>query len=394
VRSLYFDCFSGISGDMILGSLLDAGLHLEDLRDGLSELSLSGYELRAEKTMRRNLGGTSFFVDVSEVQPGDRGLRQIIDILEKSRLPQKIIEKSREIFTSLAETEAAIHSTTPDKIHFHEVGAIDSIVDIVGTLIGLDKLAIDEVHASPVNVGGGFVDCRHGTLPVPAPATIKLLEGVPVYSRGPEAELVTPTGAVLLKSLAKGFGPLPAQKVLFLGYGAGKADFPEWPNLLRVVIGEPGNAFQSDDISVINTTIDDMNPEHFEYLLEVLFEAGALDAYLTPIQAKKTRPGTLLTVLCEPADTVTLTSILFSESTTFGVRYHREARLKLERKIINASTDWGDVRVKIGTGGGDLLTVSPEFEDCRRVARASNVSLKRVYDAARDAAMRELEERI
>jgi uncharacterized protein (DUF111 family) len=223
---------------------------------------------------------------------------------------------------------------------------------------------------------------------------MKLLEGVPMYSRGPEAELVTPTGAVLLKSLAKGFGRLPPQKVLFHGYGAGKTDFPEWPNLLRVVIGEPADAYLSDDITVINTTVDDMNPENFEYLLELLFEKGALDAYLTPIQAKKTRPGTLLTVLCDPADTPGLVSILFSESTTFGVRYRREARLKLERKIIDVSIDWGTVRVKVGTAGGDLLTVSPEFEDCRKIARANTVPLKRVYDAARDAAMKKLEEGI
>jgi uncharacterized protein (TIGR00299 family) protein len=392
VRSLYFDCFSGISGDMIIGSLLDAGLELQELREGLSLLPLKGYDLRAEKTMRRHLGATSFFVDVSEPQCEDRRLHQIVELLEASKLPDKIIEKATEIFSFLANTEAAIHATTPEEIHFHEVGAVDSIVDVVGTLIGLDKLGIDEVHSSPVNVGGGFVECKHGTLPVPAPATLKLLEGVPIYSRGPEAELVTPTGAVLLKSLVKGFGRLPSQKVLFHGYGAGKADFSEWPNLLRVVIGEPADAYLSDDITVINTSIDDMNPENFEYLLELLFEQGALDAYLTPIQAKKTRPGTLLTVLCEPAATAAMVSILFSESTTFGVRYHREARLKLARTIIEVATDWGAVGVKVGTGGGDLLTVSPEFEDCRRIARASKVPLRRVYDAARDAAMRKLEE--
>jgi len=392
VRSLYFDCFSGISGDMIIGSLLDAGLEFQELREGLLLLPLKGYDLRAEKTMRRHLGATSFFVDVSEPQSEDRRLHQIVELLEASKLPDKIVEKAKKIFAFLADTEAAIHATTPENIHFHEVGAVDSIVDVVGTLIGLDKLGIDEVHSSPVNVGGGFVECKHGVLPVPAPATLKLLEGVPIYSRGPEAELVTPTGAVLLRTLAKSFGRLPPQKVLFHGYGAGKADFSEWPNLLRVVIGEPAEAYLSDDITVINTSIDDMNPENFEYLLELLFEQGALDAYLTPIQAKKTRPGTLLTVLCEHAATAAMVSILFSESTTFGVRYHREARLKLVRTIIEVATDWGEVGVKVGTGGGDLLTVSPEFEDCRRIARASKVPLKRVYDAARDAAMRKLEE--
>jgi uncharacterized protein (TIGR00299 family) protein len=338
------------------------------------------------------LSATSFFVDVNELQPRERGLQHILEILGSSALPHGIREKAEQIFTLLADTEAAIHSTTPDKIRFHEVGAVDSIVDVVGTLVGLDRLGIDEVHSSPVNVGSGFVECRHGVLPVPAPATMKLLEGIPIYSRGPQAELVTPTGAVVLRSLAKSFGPLPPQRVLFHGYGAGKREFPEWPNLLRAVGGEPTEAYAGDDVTVMSTTIDDMNPENFEYLLELLFEKGALEAYLTPIQAKKTRPGTLLTLLCEPAHTSSLASILFSESTTFGVRYHREARLKLKRKVIEVSTDWGPVRVKVGTGEGKLMSVSPEFEDCRSIARSHKVPLKHVYDVAKKSAMKELGE--
>lgn len=392
MKHIYFDCFSGISGDMLIGSLLDAGLDIEDLREGLRLLPLKGYELRAEKTSRRHLSATSFFVDVNKSQPSERGLQQILELLGSSALPGGIREKAEQIFTLLAETEAAIHSTTPDKIRFHEVGAVDSIVDVVGALIGLDRLGIDEVHSSPVNVGSGFVECRHGVLPVPAPATMKLLEGIPIYSRGPQAELVTPTGAVILRSLAKSFGPLLPQRVLFHGYGAGKSEFPEWPNLLRAVIGEPTEAYAGDDITVMSTTIDDMNPENFEYLLELLYEKGALEAYLTPIQAKKTRPGTLLTLLCEPADASSLASILFSESTTFGVRYHREARLKLKRKVIEVATDWGPVRVKVGTGEGKLMSVSPEFEDCRNIARSHKVPLKLVYDAAKESAMKELGE--
>jgi len=392
VKHIYFDCFSGISGDMVIGSLLDAGLKLEDLREGLSLLPLSGYKVYTEKTSRRNLGATSFFVEVTDPEPHDRRLEHISHLLDSSDLPESTCQRAKSIFSLLAETEAAIHSTTPEKIHFHEVGAIDSIIDVVGTLIGLDKLGIDEVHASPINVGGGFVECRHGVLPVPAPATMKLLEGIPIYSRGPQAELVTPTGAVLLKTLAKSYGPLPAQKVLSHGYGAGKTEFKEWPNLLRAVIGEPAEAYAGDDITVMHTTIDDMNPENFEYLMELLFENGALDVYLTPVQAKKTRPGTLLTLMCEPADMSSLASVLFSESTTFGIRYHREGRLKLDRKIIDVSTDWGSVKVKVGTGGERLMSVSPEFEDCRSIARTRNVPLKHVYDAAKNAAMRQLEE--
>ncbi|UCD58148.1 MAG: nickel pincer cofactor biosynthesis protein LarC [Candidatus Hydrogenedentota bacterium] len=392
MRHIYFDCFSGISGDMVIGSLLDAGLKLEELREGLSLLPLKGYELRAEKTMRRHLSATSFFVDVKDSRPQERGLQHIMELLEKSTLPEKTREKAQSIFTLLADTEAAIHSTTPDKIRFHEVGAVDSIIDVVGALIGLDRLGIDEVHSSPVNVGRGFVECKHGILPVPAPATLKLLEGISIYSHGPEAELVTPTGAVLLRSLARSFGPLPPQRIVSQGYGAGKGDFPEWPNLLRAVIGEPTEAFAADDVVVMSTTIDDMNPENFEYLMELLFEGGALEVYLTPIHTKKTRPGTLLTLLCDPSCTSALAAIVFSESTTFGVRYHREARLKLTRKIIEVSTEWGAVRVKVGTGGGRVMSVSPEFEDCKTVARRHKVPLKRVYDAARDAAMEELEE--
>ena len=408
MRQIYFDCFSGVSGDMILGALLDAGLDIEDLREDLSRLKLEGYKIRAEKTSRRHLSATNFFVDIEESQAADRRLPDILDLLDESGLAAGVCEKAKAVFTLLAETEAAIHSTTPDKIHFHEVGAVDAIVDVVGALIGLERLGVDEVYASPVNVGGGFVECKHGVLPVPAPATLKLLEGAPVYSRGPEAELATPTGAALLKSLAKGFGPLPLQgKVVSHGYGAGKSQFPDWPNLLRVIIGETSEAdtaaetindevasaeAASDEVVVMSVNIDDMNPENFEYIMELLFEAGALDVFLTPIQAKKTRPAALLTLLCAPADTSAMASILFSESTTFGVRYHTEARLTLSREILEVATSWGRVNVKVGSGGGGLPTVSPEFEDCRKVARASGQPLRRVYDAARDAALRKLEE--
>ncbi|MBI5116231.1 nickel pincer cofactor biosynthesis protein LarC [Candidatus Poribacteria bacterium] len=394
MRHIYFDCFSGISGDMVIGSLLDAGLDIDCLRKALSLLPLKGCELRAERTSRRHLSATSFFVEVKETQQHERGLKEISELFDLSALPQTIRQKAKAIFGLLANVEAAIHSTTPDKIHFHEVGAIDSIVDVVGALVGLEELGIEEAYASPVNVGGGFAECKHGVLPVPAPAALKLLEGIPIYSRGPQAELVTPTGAVILKSLVKSFGPLPPQRVLFHGYGAGKHEFPEWPNLLRVIVGESTEAFAGDDIVVMNTNIDDMNPEFFEYLMELLFERGALDVYLTPIQAKKTRPGTQLTVLCEPADTPALASLVFSESTTFGVRYHREARLKLSRTTIDAHTEWGPVKVKIGAGEGRLMSVSPEFDDCRKIARAHKVSLKRVYDAAKNSAIGELGEQI
>ena len=392
MRQLYFDCFSGVSGDMILGSLLDAGLKMEDLREDLSLLDLGGYEIRAEKTSRQHLSATSFLVDVTESQPEDRRLNQILEMLDSSRLSAGIRDRAKSIFQKLAETEAEIHSTTPDKIHFHEIGAVDSIVDVVGALVGLERLGIDRVHASPINVGGGFVECKHGVLPVPAPASMKLLEGVPIYSRGPQAELVTPTGAVLLRSLASGFGPLPPQKVVSHGYGAGKSEFADWPNLLRAIIGESAEAYAEDEVVVMSAGIDDMNPENFEHIMELLLENGALDVYLTPVQAKKTRPGTLLTLLCPPGDAPAMASILFSESTTFGVRYHREARLKLSRKIVEVTTEWGRVKVKAGSAGGDLQTISPEFEDCKRIARETGVPLRRIYDAARDAAIRELEE--
>lgn len=390
MRFIYFDCFSGVSGDMVIGALLDAGLGLDDLQQGLRLLPLEGYRLRAEKTLRRHLSATSFFVDVNKPQAHERGLSEIFGLLDAGSLPEQIREKAKRIFSLLADTEAAIHSTTPDKIHFHEVGAIDSVVDIVGTLIGLEELRVEEVYSSPLNVGGGFAECKHGVLPVPAPATLKLLEGVPIYSRGPQAELVTPTGAVLIKSLAKSFGPLPPQTIVRHGYGAGKQEFPEWPNLLRAIIGEQTEAYATDEITVMNTSIDDMNPENFEYLMERLFEGGALEVFFTPIQSKKTRPGTLLTVLCEPSNTRVLASIVFLESTTFGVRYHREERLKLNRKIMDVSTEWGTVRVKVGMAEGKLISVSPEFEDCKEIARSRSVPLKHVYDAAKFAAKKEL----
>lgn len=394
MKQAYFDCFSGISGDMVIGALIDAGLKLEDLEESLSLLPLGGYKLRAEKTERRHLSATSFFVEITEPVSEDRRLKHILGLLESSALPGDICGKASSIFRLLAETEAAIHSTTPDEIHFHEVGAVDSIVDVVGTLIGLERLGISQIYSSPLNVGAGLVRCKHGVLPVPAPATMRLLEGIPVYSRGPQAELVTPTGAALLRALGKGFGPLPLQRVLSHGYGAGKNDYPDWPNLLRIIISEPAEPFATDEVVVISTNIDDMNPENFEYLMERLFEKGALDIYLTPVQGKKTRPGTLLTILCNPADVSVLAPVLFSESTTFGVRYHREERIKLNREIIDVITDWGSIKVKVGTGGGDLFTVSPEFEDCRNVARKNRVPLKRVYEAAKEAAVKKLEEQI
>jgi uncharacterized protein (TIGR00299 family) protein len=377
---------------MILGALLDAGLDIEELREDLSLLGLTGYKIRAEKTSRRHLSATSFFVDAEESPHSDRRLPQILALLDSGRLSTGICEKAKSIFTKLAETEAEIHSTAPEKIHFHEVGAVDAIVDVVGALIGLERLGIDEVYASAINVGGGFVECKHGVLPVPAPAAMKLLEGVPIYSRGPQVELATPTGAVLLKTLVKGFGSLPPQKVLSQGYGAGRSDFAEWPNLLRVIIGEPTEAYVGDEVVVLSTNIDDMNPENFEYLMDLLLEQGALDVYLTSTQAKKTRPGTLLTLLCLPGDASAMASILFSESTTFGVRYHREARLKLSREIIEVTTQWGQVKVKVGSAKGNLQTVSPEFEECKSIARAGGVPLRRVYDAARNAAIQKLEE--
>ncbi|MFZ5981155.1 MAG: nickel pincer cofactor biosynthesis protein LarC [Candidatus Zixiibacteriota bacterium] len=393
MKTLYFDCFSGISGDMILGALVDAGLDIEVLKTELAKLKLTGYEIRADKVVKKGITGTKVEVTVTGEQK-HRHLKDILKIIDESELKPDVKNISRKIFTNLAAAEAKVHDTEIDKVHFHEVGAVDSIVDIVGAVIGLKELGVENVYASRVHTGSGFVDCQHGRMPVPAPATTELLRDIPVYSMGVESELTTPTGAAVLKSLALAFGPMPAMKIIGVGYGAGSKEFAELPNLLRVYLGEVNlDRFENDEVALLETNLDDMNPEFFEYVTEKLMAEGALDVFTVPIIMKKSRPGAILNVLCEPDRIEKLLPIIFAETTTLGVRLHRVGRCKLARKIIEVETKYGMVRVKIGQTVGDnplIRNITPEYEDCKKIAREKNIPLKNVFDEIKRVAVSKL----
>lgn len=388
MRIAYFDCFSGISGDMILGALVDAGLDLRELESELGKLHLPDYQLVAEKVTRKGISGTKVSIKVHE-DHGKRHLKDILESIDQSPLEDIIKSTSRRIFEELATTEAKIHDKQRDEVHFHEIGGLDSIVDVVGSLIGLNRLGIESVGASRIHVGTGFVECAHGTLPVPVPATLELLKGIPVYSRGIEVELVTPSGAAILKNVSKSFGVMPEMTVDTIGYGAGSREF-EIPNLLRVCIGKAdGGGYERDEVILIETNIDDMNPELFGYVSEKLLERGVLDTYITPVHMKKNRPGTMLSVLIQPDKLDEVLSMLFAETTSLGVRIQSMERQKLARETISVKTRFGKIRVKVGRAGGEAKTIAPEYEDCKRIATEQGVPLKDIYEEAR-LATREL----
>jgi uncharacterized protein (TIGR00299 family) protein len=380
----YFDCFSGISGDMTLGALVDAGCDVARLRSELQALQVPGWELSAEKVWKNGMAATYAKVKTEE-QRAHRSLTEVLEILRRSDLPPRVRDRARAVFQKLGEAEARVHDVPLEKIHFHEVGAVDAIVDIVGACIGFHALGIDKFACSPLNVGGGTTKMAHGVLPVPAPATANLLQGKPTYSNGVQRELVTPTGAAIVATLCDTFGPQPPMTVSAIGYGAGTADLEGQPNVLRIMIGEstekavPG---YDEEISVIEANLDDMNPQIYGYFLERALAAGALDVYTTPVQMKKNRPGTLLTVLCKPQDTNALTSLIFAETTTFGVRTTNAQRRILPREHVSVSTTFGDVRIKLSRVNGRILHVSPEFEDCRKLAVEKNVPLQQVINEA------------
>ena len=331
MKLAYFDCFSGISGDMTLGALVDAGCAVEHLRGELRGLQVAGWELTAEKVWKNGMAATYVKVK-TEDQSKHRSLGAILEILEKSELAPRVRERASSIFRKLGEAEARVHDVPLEKIHFHEVGAVDAIVDIVGACIGFEALGIEKFACSALNVGGGTVKMAHGVLPVPAPATANLLQGRPTYSNGVQKELVTPTGAAIVATLCETFGPQPAMSVHAIGYGAGTEDIEGQPNVVRIMVGDelgagkekgaqPGLAVPLDEeIAVVEANLDDMNPQIYGYFLEKALGAGALDVYTTPVQMKKNRPGTLLTVLCKPGDVNALMSLIFAETTTFGVR--------------------------------------------------------------------------
>jgi len=387
MKIAYFDCFSGISGDMTLGALVDAGVSLDHLREQLRGLDVPGWEISSEKVWKNGMSSTYVKVK-TEDQSKHRSLSAILDILQKSKLSPRVREQAAAIFRKLGEAEATVHDVPIEKIHFHEVGAVDAIVDIVGACIGFEALGIDQFACSPLNVGGGTAKMAHGVLLVPAPATAKLLQGKPTYSNGVQKELVTPTGAAIVATLCTSFGPQPPMSVSAIGYGAGTADLEGQPNVVRIMIGEAAEksvAGFDEEISVIEVNLDDMNPQIYGYFQEKALAAGALDVYTTPVQMKKNRPGVLLTLLCRPRDTAALMDLVFTETTTFGARTYRAQRRTLPRESVNVHTQFGDVRVKISRVNGHIRHAAPEFEDCRKRAEQHHVPLHQVIDAAKRA---------
>ncbi len=386
MKIAYFDCIAGASGDMILGALLDAGLPEATLRAGLAALRLDDFELRCRQVVKSGFSATKVDVLVAEDVPA-RHLPEIEAIVTQSELPPAVQERAVAIFRRLGEVEASIHGTTLDQVHLHELGGVDTIVDVVGTLVGLDALGIKRVYASPLPMARGFVRGAHGPIPLPAPATMALLEGVPVVGSDLEVELVTPTGAALLSSLAAAFGPIPAMTLRAVGYGAGGRDLPI-PNVLRLLLGDQATSGDAvtETLAVLETNVDDLNPEIYDYVMARLFDAGALDVFLSPIQMKKNRPATLLRVLCQPGDAEVLTSILLAETSTLGVRQHWVTRHCLARTIHTVETPYGPVRVKVASWGETQAKAAPEYDDCRRLAEERGVPLREVYRAAEMAA--------
>jgi hypothetical protein len=388
MKIAYFDCFSGISGNMVLGALIDAGLEIEFLRRELAKLKLTGYKIETNRVLKRYIAAT--LVDVKTQEEGaERHLGDILDIIERSDLAVEVKGTSKAIFTKLAEAEAKVHGLDIGDIHFHEVGGLDAIVDIVGSVVGLRSLGIEEVYSSPLHLGTGFVKCAHGMLPVPAPATLELVKGVPTYGRDVEAELATPTGAAIITTLAKSFGQSPLMEVEAIGYGAGHRDLPI-PNLLRISIGEAVEAsvrgYEEDMVTVIEANLDDMNPEFYAHVMGRLFEKGALDVFLTPIQMKRNRPAVKLSALVREADLSGVIEAFFEETTTLGVRLYEASRKKLSRESIVVETKYGMVDVKVGKLGDVVKNISPEYENCQRIASQLGISLKEVYQEAKRAA--------
>jgi pyridinium-3,5-bisthiocarboxylic acid mononucleotide nickel chelatase len=384
MKQAYFDCFSGISGDMTLGALIDAGVSAEHLRVELHALALPGWELTIEKVWKNGMAATYAKVRAQDNQT-HRSLNMILGIIENSKLTAGVKQRASAIFKNLGEAEAAVHDVPLDKVHFHEVGALDAIVDIVGACIGFAALGIETFACSPLNVGGGTAKMAHGILPVPAPATARLLLGRPTYSNGVQKELVTPTGAAIVGTLCASFGPQPPMTVNAIGYGAGTADLEGQPNVLRLMVGEAAEnraAAESETIRVLEANLDDMNPQIYGYFLEKALAAGALDVFATPVQMKKNRPGMLVTVLSKAQDEAKFQDMLFAETTTLGVRSYTAERRVLARRWETVRTNFGDVRIKVASLNGHIRQASPEFEDCRKLAEAQNVPLQRVMDEA------------
>lgn len=385
MRSAYLDAFSGLSGDMLVGAMLDCGLEFAELERALAELPLSGYRLSAGHKTVGGIVAARFEVEVFEPQP-ERAFGEIRAELEASRLADSVKRRAIAVFATLARAEAKVHRTDPARVHFHEVGAVDSIIDVVAAAWGLERLKVDDLLVSALPMGAGFVRTRHGVIPVPAPATAELLAGFAVRLGDGAAEMVTPTGAAVVRALARP-APLPlAFEIERVGYGAGSRELDDRPNVLRMILGRGHAALDCDEMVEMAANIDDLNPQVYDYVFERLFAAGARDVTLTPVIMKKGRPAATLGVLCEAARREAIARVLFAETSTIGLRCHPVSRLKLKRELREVATRWGPIRVKVSRGPS-ALTVAPEYDDCRRAALAHQVALKTVMEEARSAAL-------
>ena len=426
MKVLYFDCFSGASGDMIVGALIDAGVPFEEIRRSLGSLSIDPAAVWVEHVTRAGLSATKFCVrgegagghehpshpapsdllshpapshpapsdapsHPAPSHPSHRTLADIYTLLDRSLLSPAGQERAKSLFARLGEVEGAIHGTPPDKVHLHEVGALDSVVDIVSAVCALELVGAERIVSSPLNVGSGTIQSAHGLYPVPAPATLRLLQGAPIYSGPQTVEMVTPTGALLITTYATAFGPVPAMRVRAIGYGAGSRDLRDTPNVLRLMVGETegeaagdsaGALSPSHSVVVVEAEIDDMNPQIFGVVMDQLLAAGALDVFYTPIQMKKNRPGTLMTVLAPPSARERLTALIFRETTTIGVRYREMTRECLDRETKTVTTPFGAIRFKVARRNGEILNAAPEFDDCVRLASASGRPVKDIQAAA------------
>ena len=381
MKLLYLDCFAGISGDMFLGALIDLGVSEHALRAELVKLKLPGYTISTRRVVKQNIAATKFDVHADSHGHHHRGYTDIAGMITSSGLSENVKRRAVNVFRRIGEAEAKIHGVPLDKIHFHEIGAVDSIVDIVGACVAMELLGVERIVALPPSLGSGFVETAHGRFPIPAPATLELLKGLPTQSSPERCELVTPTGAALLVEFATEFGPMPAMMVEKIGYGAGSRESVTTPNVLRVVLGLTAAA-KSDSVAVIEANIDDMNPQWFGDVMERLLVNGALDVFLIPVQMKKNRPGTLLTVLCELNDADRFAELMLTHTTSFGVRVHEARRRKLARGIVGVPTQFGEIDVKVGRLNGKTVTRSPEYESCKRAAALAGVPVREVYIAA------------
>lgn len=379
MKTAYLDCFSGISGDMLLGALLDGGVPLEVLAKAIETVPFAGYSLDARKEKRHRISGTRFTVKDTSGEKTHRNLSDIKKLIEDCKLSSAVKVRSKTVFERLASAEAQVHGVSLEEVHFHEVGAVDSIIDIVGAVFCIEYLGITDISASTLPLGNGFTESMHGTIPVPAPATVALLKGVPVYSAGIPFEMVTPTGAALVTEFSSSFGAMPPMTIDSIGYGVGMRDLPDRPNLLRILIGRQTSGPETDIVSVIETDMDDANPEWLGYAMEKLFEAGALDVVFMPAQMKKNRPGVHAQVISPPHLAGAVTEVLFKETGTLGVRTSFTQRRIMERQSVRIDTPWGTMKAKQARNRDGALFIVAEYEECRRIAVQKDVPLRSVY---------------